>query len=192
MPRRIMKAAVDRLYTFLVLKERDPKGYDGLMNSESNARLHWMTRLSRRSFDAPPIHSQWVEGASPSGSILFKELSTNQARTEQLQKLRKSPNWHMPASSVRHTMTVNGAVDARFLGMHGPEFLGCKKVATRPVGRMFAQPTDLCDCDSRVLELYTCRSCGTAYARLAAGPRQTCRRHFACRSALGERSTLIQ
>ena len=33
------------------------------------------------------------------------------------------------------------------------------------MGRMFAQPRDLCDCGSRVLELYTCRSCGTAYAR---------------------------
>lgn len=35
----------------------------------------------------------------------------------------------------------------------------------RPVGKMFAQPRELCDCGARVLELYTCRSCGTAYAR---------------------------
>ena len=34
-----------------------------------------------------------------------------------------------------------------------------------PTGRLFSQPRDTCDCGSRVLELYTCRHCGTAYAR---------------------------
>ena len=46
-----------------------------------------------------------------------------------------------------------------------PNCTASEQVATRPVGRMFAQPRDLCDCGLRVLELYTCRSCGTAYAR---------------------------
>lgn len=46
-----------------------------------------------------------------------------------------------------------------------PNCSAAEKVTTRPVGRMFAQPRDLCECGSRVLELYTCRSCGTAYAR---------------------------
>lgn len=32
-------------------------------------------------------------------------------------------------------------------------------------GKMYSQPRDRCDCGSRVLELYTCRYCGTAYAR---------------------------
>ncbi len=32
-------------------------------------------------------------------------------------------------------------------------------------GRMYSQPRDTCKCGSRVLELYTCRNCGTAYAR---------------------------
>src|SRR5437870_1905137 len=32
-------------------------------------------------------------------------------------------------------------------------------------GRMYSQPRERCDCGSRVLELYTCRYCGTAYAR---------------------------
>ena len=32
-------------------------------------------------------------------------------------------------------------------------------------GRMYGQPRQFCDCGSRVLELYTCRNCGTAYAR---------------------------
>ena len=34
-----------------------------------------------------------------------------------------------------------------------------------PAGKLFSQPRDTCDCGARVLELYTCRNCGTAYAR---------------------------
>ena len=34
-----------------------------------------------------------------------------------------------------------------------------------PCGKMFSQPRDACECGARVLELYTCRNCGTAYAR---------------------------
>jgi len=34
-----------------------------------------------------------------------------------------------------------------------------------PTGTLFSQPRDTCDCGTRVLELYTCRNCGTAYAR---------------------------
>lgn len=32
-------------------------------------------------------------------------------------------------------------------------------------GKLYAQPRELCDCFARVLEFYTCRVCGTAYAR---------------------------
>ncbi|WP_370034718.1 DEAD/DEAH box helicase [Qipengyuania mesophila] len=32
-------------------------------------------------------------------------------------------------------------------------------------GRMYSQPLSECRCGARVLELYTCRNCGTAYAR---------------------------
>jgi ATP-dependent helicase YprA (DUF1998 family) len=32
-------------------------------------------------------------------------------------------------------------------------------------GKMYSQPRERCKCDARVLELYTCRNCGTAYAR---------------------------
>ena len=34
-----------------------------------------------------------------------------------------------------------------------------------PSGKLFRQPRDVCECGARVLELYTCRNCGTAYAR---------------------------
>lgn len=34
-----------------------------------------------------------------------------------------------------------------------------------PGGKLYAQPRDRCKCGARVLELYTCRSCGVAYAR---------------------------
>ena len=32
-------------------------------------------------------------------------------------------------------------------------------------GKMYGQPRESCGCGARVLELYTCRNCGTAYAR---------------------------
>ena len=34
-----------------------------------------------------------------------------------------------------------------------------------PAGVLFSQPRDTCNCGARVLELYTCRNCGTAYGR---------------------------
>ena len=34
-----------------------------------------------------------------------------------------------------------------------------------PTGSLYSQPRDRCDCGARVLELYTCRNCGTAYGR---------------------------
>ncbi|MEV1203231.1 DEAD/DEAH box helicase, partial [Microbispora rosea] len=34
-----------------------------------------------------------------------------------------------------------------------------------PVGRLYAQPRAVCSCGARVFELYTCRHCGSAYAR---------------------------
>lgn len=33
------------------------------------------------------------------------------------------------------------------------------------IGKLYTQPRDLCECHARVLEFYTCRVCGTAYAR---------------------------
>lgn len=34
-----------------------------------------------------------------------------------------------------------------------------------PGGKLFSQPRDQCECGARVFELFTCRNCGTAYAR---------------------------
>jgi ATP-dependent helicase YprA (DUF1998 family) len=34
-----------------------------------------------------------------------------------------------------------------------------------PVGKLYAQPQDVCTCGARVFELYTCRNCGAAFAR---------------------------
>ena len=34
-----------------------------------------------------------------------------------------------------------------------------------PAGKLYSQPQDWCQCGARVLELYTCRNCGTAYVR---------------------------
>ena len=32
-------------------------------------------------------------------------------------------------------------------------------------GKLYSQPQDICECGARVLELYTCRNCGSMYAR---------------------------
>jgi Lhr-like helicase len=37
--------------------------------------------------------------------------------------------------------------------------------AESPIGRLYPQPVAQCDCGARVFELYTCRNCGSAYAR---------------------------
>ncbi len=34
-----------------------------------------------------------------------------------------------------------------------------------PIGKLYAQPQATCECGSRVFEFYTCRHCGSAYAR---------------------------
>ncbi len=34
-----------------------------------------------------------------------------------------------------------------------------------PVGTLYSQPREMCTCGARVFELYTCRNCGSAYAR---------------------------
>ena len=34
-----------------------------------------------------------------------------------------------------------------------------------PAGKLYSQPRDMCSCGARVLELFTCRNCGTAHAR---------------------------
>ncbi|WP_420446004.1 DEAD/DEAH box helicase [Candidatus Poriferisodalis sp.] len=38
-------------------------------------------------------------------------------------------------------------------------------VGAGPVGKLYSQPRESCECGARVLELYTCRNCGSAYAR---------------------------
>jgi ATP-dependent helicase YprA (DUF1998 family) len=34
-----------------------------------------------------------------------------------------------------------------------------------PVGKLFPQPQEVCECGARAFELFTCRNCGSAYAR---------------------------
>ncbi len=38
-------------------------------------------------------------------------------------------------------------------------------IPSGPIGAMYGQPRNTCDCGARVLELFTCRQCGTAYTR---------------------------
>lgn len=38
-------------------------------------------------------------------------------------------------------------------------------IAKGPIGTMYGQPQNTCECGARVFELFTCRQCGAAYAR---------------------------
>jgi Lhr-like helicase len=82
-------------------------------------------------------------------------------------------------SSARPTPNEPGLLPCRihafFRGLPGlwicmdPECTGLpidmRGADRRPCGRLYAQPRDRCECGAQVLELYTCRHCGTAYAR---------------------------
>ena len=37
--------------------------------------------------------------------------------------------------------------------------------SNNPIGKLFAQPQEYCDCGARVFEYYTCRNCGASYLR---------------------------
>ena len=37
--------------------------------------------------------------------------------------------------------------------------------SNNPIGQLFAQPREYCDCGARVFEYYTCRNCGSSYLR---------------------------
>ena len=46
-----------------------------------------------------------------------------------------------------------------------PEVAPAHRSSDRPCGKLYAQARERCGCGARVLEFFTCRSCGTAYAR---------------------------
>ncbi len=48
--RQIMKAAVDRLYSFLVLKQRDQKAYDALISLGERYTIAWDDPVSTKEF----------------------------------------------------------------------------------------------------------------------------------------------
>ena len=62
-------------------------------------------------------------------------------------------------------------VHAFFRGLPGiwacldPECSVRGELSASPVGQIWSQPRDTCPCGARVFELFTCRNCGTAYAR---------------------------
>lgn len=43
--------------------------------------------------------------------------------------------------------------------------VACDGFPTGPIGALYGQPQNSCACGARVFELFTCRQCGTAYAR---------------------------
>ena len=79
-------------------------------------------------------------------------------------------------SAARQDQTISGLLPCRihsfFRGLPGlwvcmdAECIGLGDAERDGIcGTMYSQPRDSCECGARVLELYTCRNCGTAYAR---------------------------
>lgn len=133
---------------------------------------HWQLSLFEALSGYPPLNllvNQTMKQALPVknlGEEIFKD-STPQVAAKGLTALTKL------GSLARRALHEPGLLPCRvhsfYRGLPGlwvcmdPNCSSAEKVAARPVGRMFAQPRDLCNCGSRVLELYTCRSCGTGY-----------------------------
>jgi ATP-dependent helicase YprA (DUF1998 family) len=46
-----------------------------------------------------------------------------------------------------------------------PACTECPDSLASPIGKLYAQPRDRCACGARVLQYFTCRYCGTSYAR---------------------------
>ena len=135
---------------------------------------HWQLSLFEALSGYPPLNllvNQTMKQALPVKSLgeeIFQGFHSPRRCTS---VDRAHPTRQLGAASLHEPGLLPCRVHSFYRGLPGlwvcmdPNCSAAEKVATRPVGRMFAQPRDLCDCGSRVLELYTCRSCGTAYAR---------------------------
>ena len=92
----------------------------------------------------------------------------------------RRPGCHQPSSrcgSAAHRVTGEPGllpcrIHAFFRGLPGlwacldPECPGAARYPDNPIGALYSQPRSTCSsCSARVYELYTCRNCGSAYAR---------------------------
>ena len=147
---------------FLSYRIIDPPGelhralYEALVSFPPMANLINMTMT-----EAQPVASL--------GEALFEEVPPDVAA-------RAVTNLIALASTARLDSTQPGLMPCRvhsfYRGLAGlwvcmdPQ---CKELPADqrggPSGKLFGQPRDVCDCGARVLELYTCRNCGTAYGR---------------------------
>ena len=82
-------------------------------------------------------------------------------------------------SAARRTPDEAGLLPCRvhafFRGLPGlwacvdpdcPEVDAAHHPCTGPIGKLYAQPRATCDCGARVFEYFTCRHCGSSYARV--------------------------
>ncbi len=78
-------------------------------------------------------------------------------------------------STARPSVSEPGLLPCRihsfFRGLPGlwacldPDCTAIQHAAPGPIGTLYSQPRDTCHCGARVFEFYTCRHCGSAYAR---------------------------
>ncbi len=156
------EARLTEVATFLRYRGIDPPWqlqralYDALVSFAPMARLINITMT-----DAQPVNAL--------GDALFDGVQPDLAA-------RAVTNLIALGSMARRNPTEPGLLPCRvhsfYRGLAGlwvcmdPE---CTSLPAekrgRPCGKLFSQPHDTCDCGARVLELFTCRNCGTAYAR---------------------------
>lgn len=102
------------------------------------------------------------------GVTLFPDIEPNLATLA-------ASNLASLASTARLTPAAPSLLPCRvhgfFRGLRGLWICmdpNCSEIdanSSHVAGKMYSQPREMCDCGARVLELYTCRYCGTAYAR---------------------------
>lgn len=110
-------------------------------------------------------------------AVPLAELGRTLFPTADLGKADAAANALMAlGSAARQDHTTPGLLPCRihgfFRGLPGLWVCmdaGCNKLSDAEkdgiCGAMYSQPRDSCECGARVLELYTCRNCGSAYAR---------------------------
>lgn len=103
------------------------------------------------------------------GSLLFPTTSADQSA-------RAATTLVALGSVARTEPTTPGLLPCRvhsfyrgLAGLWACMDQNCSALESRlrggPCGKLYSQPRDRCECGAAVLELYTCRNCGAAYAR---------------------------
>ena len=100
--------------------------------------------------------------------MLFPDLEKSQSesatdRLIELASSAKSSKGGVPLLAARVHRFYRGLPGIWACSSPACDSLPAAETNAAPVGSMYVQPVRTCDCGSRVFEVYTCRTCGSAY-----------------------------